>query len=337
MAMLTLGQDLGQAAEFAEMALTEAVADRAARAEALAVSAFVDVNTGHVDRAEARSTEALALFEQLGDGGGVARMLDARASVTWSRGRISEAADLYDRVARLYVGSGKLLLAGTPRACRAWTLVVMGRANQGLVEVDEALELERTLGQTEGEAFCLMVRAEALSALDRAGEARETANEALAVFRRLGAREWEATTLRVLGQAEEAAGNLEEAAAVLRQAVEASTIPFHHSMAAGRLASVLVAMGELESAEAYANRALAERSPAGGYEAHLVLAEIALLRGEAEAEARAAEALARADAGAYVESPARRRLDRLGWRAGEPRRTARGVGGSGGPSCSSTS
>jgi DNA-binding SARP family transcriptional activator/tetratricopeptide (TPR) repeat protein len=338
MAMLTLGQDLGHAAELAEMALTEAVADRAARAEALAVAAFIDVNTGHVDRAEARSTEALALFEQLGDGGGVARMLDARASVTWGRGRISEAADLYDRVARLYMGSGKLLLAGTPRAVRAWTLVVMGRAERGLIDVDEALDLERTLGQTEGEAFCLMVRSEALSALGRAGEARETANEALAVFRRLGARVWEATTLRVLGQAEEAAGNLEAAASVLRQGVEASIgMPFHHAMAAGRLASVLVAMGQLESAEEYANRALAERSPAGGYEAHLVLAEIALLRGEANAEAMAAEALARADAGAYVESPARRRLDRMGWRAGGPPRTARGVGSSGGPSCSPTS
>ena len=313
MAMLTLGQDLGQAAEFAEMALTEAVADRAARAEALAVAAFVDVNIGHVDRAEARSTEALALFEQLGDGGGVARMLDARASVTWARGRISEAADLYERVARLYMGSGKLLLAGTPRAVRAWTLVVMGRAGQGLIEVDEALELERTLGQTEGTAFCLMVRAEALSALDRAGEARETANEALALFRRLGARMWEATTLRVLGQAEQAAGNLEEAASVLREAVEASTgMPFHHAMAAGRLASVLVVMGELESAEAYATRALAERSPGGGYEAHLVLAEIALLRGEVDAEVMAAEALELAASAAYVDSPARRRLTERG-------------------------
>ena len=245
---------------------------------------------------------------------------------------------LYDRVARLYMGSGKLLLAGTPRAFRAWTLVVMGRADQGLIEVDEALELERTLGQTEGEALCLMVRAEALSALDRGREARDTANEALAVFRRLGAGEWEAATFRVLGQAEEAAGNLEEAAAVLRQGVEASIgMPFHCSMAASRLASVLVAMGELESAEEYANRALAERSPAGGYEAHLVLAEIALLRGEAKAEAMAAEALARADAGAYVESPARRRLDRMGWASRGPVGQPRGVGGGGGPSCSPTS
>jgi DNA-binding SARP family transcriptional activator len=319
MAMLSLAQDLDQAAEFADMALTEAGADLTARAEALAVAAFVDISTGHLDRADARSTEALALFEQLGDGGGVAQVLDARANVTWSRGQISEATDLYDRVARLYLASGKLLLAGTPRAFRAWTLVVMGRADQGLKEVDEALELERTLGQTEGEALCLMVRAEALSALERAEEARQTANEALAVFRRLGAREWEATTLRVLGQAEEAAGNLTEAASVLRWAVEASAgTPFHCSMAAGRLASVLVAMGEVESAEAMANRALVERSPAGGYEAHLVLAEIALLRGEPESEAMVAEALGRAEGGGYVESPARRRLERRGWRAGGP-------------------
>jgi class 3 adenylate cyclase len=164
-----------------------------------------------------------------------------------------------------------------------------------------------------------MVRADALSALARFEEARETANEALATFRRLGAREWEASTLRILGQVEHAAGNLNEAEAILGRAVEtASGMPHICSRAAGQLASVLVARGDLESAEAHAKRARAEGTPMAGYEAQLVLAEIALLRNEPGAESLVSEALARMDAGGYLESAARRRLERLGQRAGDP-------------------
>jgi class 3 adenylate cyclase len=321
-AMLTLGEDIGQAAEVVELALSEAGADQAARAEVLAIAAFVDANAGRLDRAEARSAEALSLFERLGDAGGAARVLDAQAAQMLFRGWLSEATHLYDRVARLYLDSGKLLLAGTPRAFRGWGLVWMGRADEGLVDIDEALELERTLGQTEGEALCLMLRAYALSARGRADEARETASEALDVFRRLGVREWEATALRILGQVEEAAGNLTEAEVILREAVERSAgMPFPYSLAAGRLASVLLAGGNLEAAEASARQAMAEGMPVGGYEARLVLAEVALARAEPEAEAMVAEALAQADAGGHVDSPARRRLERMGRRAGGPHST----------------
>ncbi|MGH8974400.1 MAG: AAA family ATPase, partial [Acidimicrobiia bacterium] len=323
-AMLTIGEDLDQAGELVEMAITEAGADPAARAEALAVAAFVDVSAARLDRAEARSTEAVALFERLGDAGGVAKVLDARAAQTIFRGKISEAVDIYDRVARRYLDSGKLLLAGTPRAMRGWSLVWMGRADRALVDIDDALELERTLSQTEGEAFCLMVRAEALSALDRIEEARRAGKEALATFRQLGIREWEATTLRILGQVEEAAGNLKAGEALLREAVDASAgMPYPYSMAASRLASILVANGDLDAAEEFAKRALAEGIPLGGHEAHLVLAELAVLRDEPDAQSTVAEALARADAGGWFQSATRRRLEQSGGRPSPSTTTAR--------------
>lgn len=314
-AMLTLGDDFARAEELVEMALTEAGSDAGARAEALTVAAFVDVNTGRLDRVDTRSTEALALFEQLGDSRGAARILDARAGQRLFQGRIPEAADMYDRAARLYLDSGSLLQAGTPRGYRGWCLALMGRADEGLADVEEALELERTLGQTEGEAICLLYRGDALGALGRLDEARDSITAALATFRRLGVREQAANAQWMLGKVEEAAGNLHEAEAITREALETCPdMPFVFSMAASRLAALLVARGDLDGAVAFAQRAASEGIPFARYEADLARAEVAVLRGEPDADVRVAEALALAEAGRCAFSPIRRRLQEMSQR-----------------------
>jgi len=318
-ATLTMGEDLAQAAEAATAALMEAGSDPATRAEALAVAAIVDVHTSRFDRAETRSAEALVLFEGLGDAGGLARVLDARAARAIIQGNLAEAAHLFDQAARLYLDAGKPLLAGTPRLLRGWALEFMGRWEEALEDIQEALELERTLGQSEGEAFCLQARGETLASLGRVAEAREDARTAVTSLREFGNRMWLAKSLQALGQVEEAAGNLEAAEAAMREAVEvAAGFPLSRSLAAARLASVLVARGDLDSAQEYAQRAVMEGVPLVCYEARLVLGQIAVLRGDPEAQDLVADALAQADAGGYVDSPARRWLEKAGLKAGPP-------------------
>jgi DNA-binding SARP family transcriptional activator/class 3 adenylate cyclase len=311
-ATLTSGSDAVQASDLVELALTQSTTDPAARAEALAVAAMMDASTSRLDRAEERAAEALTLFEQLGDVQGVASVLDAQATSMLLRGRVSEAAAMYDRVARLHRDGGSLLMAGTPRVMRGWALTLMGRADEGLSDAEEALELERTLGQTEGECICLYVRAEALAGLGRVEDARSSAEAALAIGRRIENAEYITGSLRALAIVHEATGQLDDAEAALLEALEvAKRTPLLASLAAGRLASVYMARGDTTNAETYAMRCLAEGAPFVQYDARLVLAELALARGEPDAEAEAAETVAVVEAGGCVARPAYARVKRL--------------------------
>jgi len=188
----------------------------------------------------------------------------------------------------------------------------MGRADEGLADVEEALELERTLGQTEGEAICLLYRGDALGALGRLDEARDSITSALATFRLLGVREQAANAQWMLGKVEEAAGNLHEAEAITREALDTCPdMPFVFSMATSRLAALLVARGDLDGAAAFAQRAASEGIPFARYEADLARAEVAVRRGEPDADVRVAKALALAEAGRCAFSPIRRRLQEM--------------------------
>jgi DNA-binding SARP family transcriptional activator/class 3 adenylate cyclase/predicted negative regulator of RcsB-dependent stress response len=310
-AELTPGlDDYVQAGELIEVALAEAAGDPAARAEALAVAAIIDVNRGDLHHAEARAAEALSLFERLGDLAGVASVLDIRSLVQFCHGDYAEVAELMDRAARLYRDSGRLLKVGSPRCACGWALALGARAEEGLREVDRALELERTLGQTEGEAYVLWVRSEVLAILGRVDDARADAEAARALGRAVGNRENVAYALRALGWAHAAAGDLDRAETALRQALEtAGDMPFVSSISGARLAAVLARRGDLDAAESYALQARRAEVALARYEADLVLAEVALERGDPDGPQVAAEALEQAAAGAYLVSPTAKRLE----------------------------
>lgn len=93
--------DLLRAAELAELALVEAGSDPAARAMALETAAVLDMNLDRATRAETRAADALALYEQIGDARGAARILDSRAMATFLDGKIDRGTELLERVANL--------------------------------------------------------------------------------------------------------------------------------------------------------------------------------------------------------------------------------------------
>jgi DNA-binding SARP family transcriptional activator len=304
-----------QALDLIEVALAEAAGGRVARAEALTAAAFFHANRNEIAEAETLAAEALAAFEEIGNPAGVASILDLRSLVRVFQGRLFEAADLYDRAARLYGDCGLLLRVGGVRLMRAWMLLLNDKAEEALRDADEALDLERALGQTEGEAWSLWVRGEVLVALGRREEARRDILAALEAGRELGLPELESAALRALAVLHEAAGDLEGAERALREAIEVaapSEMSLDEHVASGMLASVLVRRGNLDEAEEYA----ADLLKAGGlfeFDGRLVLAEVALERGDPNGEQMAAEALSLTDAGGYLLSRTRKRLEaRLG-------------------------
>jgi class 3 adenylate cyclase len=299
-----------EAADVIEVALAAAGDDLAARAQALVIAAFFDVNRYEPVRAEARAAEALSLFERLGDPAGVAAVLNVRALVLAFDGRLREFGEVSDRVGRLYRDSGRLLKVGSMRLWRGWTLALQDRVEEGLRDIEEALELERLLGQTEGEAAALWVRSDVLSLLGRVEEARTDAEESLRINRQVSNREEAAYALRTLAHVHETAGDLDRAEAAVRQALDtAGDMPLVSATCHARLASVLAAGGDLDGGEAYATRAVREEIFFSGHEGRIVLAEVALARRDPDAERIAAGALDLADAAGYLVSLSRRRIE----------------------------
>ncbi len=299
-------EDYAAAAGLVAAALAEAGGDPPARAEALAVGAIVDANTGRLRRAAARSDEALGLFEGMGDGPGVARVLDARATSLLVEGRLGEAVATFGRAAALFQESGQLLRLGTTQAMRAFTLVLAGRAAEALAQAEGVVELARMLGCAEGEGFALAMRGFALAALRRPAEASAQLEEALCLARRFGHREYTLATLLFLSIARQDCGELAEAEANLREASDlAERLPLFSPWVAARLASVLIARGALGAAEAL----LAGPLPGTlmDYEARLARAELAVARGDPDASRTTAEALALAEEAGHLLSAGRLR------------------------------
>jgi tetratricopeptide (TPR) repeat protein len=168
LAMLTLGaEDERRAAELVDLALTEAGSDPQVRAGALAVGAIVDLNVNQLDRSAERFDEALELFQRCGDARGVAGILDGRAMAAFLAGRIRESAEAFDRAAILYVDSGQLLPAVSPRASRVHALVKLARPDDALADGDAAVDLARALGHPDSVCYGLLQRSLAVAALGR--------------------------------------------------------------------------------------------------------------------------------------------------------------------------
>jgi tetratricopeptide (TPR) repeat protein len=304
-AILTMGaHDPARAAELAELALVEAGDDVRAQAVALETAAILDVNLGRAGRAAERADTALALFRGLGDGAGVARILDGRAMAAFLDGRITEAVGLFGRIAALFEDSGDLLRVVTPRSTRGHGLVFGAQPEAGLAETDAALQLATELATPEGRAYALWHRSEALSALGRPAEAEADARSALGIARSVGHRGWTATAWRALGVALQGQARLDDAASAFDESARLAgeTLTLFASWAAARSALVAIPLGRLDDAERSVERALAVGPPLGHFEARWAQVELAAARGSDDCAALAAAARQRACAGGHLAS-----------------------------------
>jgi DNA-binding SARP family transcriptional activator/tetratricopeptide (TPR) repeat protein len=293
LALLISGsEDYFQAGELAALAVTEAGADRGARARALAVGSMVAGNLHQLDRAHDLGMEALALFREVEDAEGIADMLELKALHTLGSGHLKEAGEELGQVRALFENSGKLLRIGQPRCLLGMCLVMEGRAEEALAETQQALGLSRALGHPEGIALAQATTSMVLVVLGRVDEAVEAAKSAVATARELSHTELTAISLLSRGLALEAANDLPAAEQAFLESLEAARkVPTFLSFAAARLCRLLVHRGELERAERYVSTALESASPFALFEGRLAQAELAAARGDPEAAAIAAEAL----------------------------------------------
>jgi DNA-binding SARP family transcriptional activator len=302
MARLASGsEDFVVAADLVDLALAEAAEDDRTRAEALTTGAIVAMNLNDLERAESRFEEALGLFQLLGDARGAADILDGRAMATWAAGRIREAAEAMDHVARLFADAGELLRVGFPRASRGTLLYWMARPEEGLADADEALELERSLGNVDGECYALCSRSGTLLGVMRAPEALSDATDALALARQLRHREWIAYAHWNVGQAKLELGDLSGAEAAFALGLEtAHNIPIFASENASGIAIALIRQGKVDAARHHVDRALAEGPPQSLYHGRLAAAEVAVAAKDPDAERVIEEAVSRAEQGGHL-------------------------------------
>jgi tetratricopeptide (TPR) repeat protein len=298
--------DLVRGAELAELALVEAGSDAAAQARALEVASVIDMNLDRTARSEQRAAEALLLFGELGDSHGAARILDARAMATFLDSDIRRGTELLDRAAHLFADSGDLMRLVTPRSTRGHGLVLLGRAADGLADADDALEVARTLGHPEGQAYALWHRGEALAVLGRSEQALAAGTEALAIAASIGHRGWTATSWRTIGLAEQSAGEYAAALhAYERSLAAAEHLDLFTCWAAARAALMHLQLGRTGPAAALVSRALVTGPALGRHEARWADAVLAVCRGEDRRRSVIEHAIAEAvRGGALVYLPA---------------------------------
>jgi DNA-binding SARP family transcriptional activator/tetratricopeptide (TPR) repeat protein len=287
--------------ELVELAIAEAGDDPAARGQALAAGAIIDLCLGQLDRARRRFHQARILLEQVGDTDGTARLLYWRGMASFVTGRLAEAACELDQLARSLVTPNEMLRLWNPRALRGHALVFMAEPAAGLVEIDKALARARATEQPTVHSSCLWHRSEALAALGRHAEALDDAHAALVIARRIEHVETTGAALRGLGVAWQAAGDLDRAEAAFRDSLHtAETVPLFAAWAAARLGLVLVGQGRLTEAEPFIDAALHHGAPLSRHEARWARAEHLHARRDDAGPAAAATALTAAREDGYL-------------------------------------
>ncbi len=276
--------------ELAALAIAEAGDQPAALGQALAAAAIIDLTEGSLGRARSRARRAARLLDQAGDRHAIDRLLYWQAMACFVGGSLHDAVIQLDRLARLPISCGEVLRLWNPRATRGHALALLGRADEGLAEIEEALAQARAARHPAIEAECLWRRAEALAVLERADEAIESASESGRIAGRIGHAEWAAAAQRGLGIACEAAGLADRAESAYHGSLEAAeSIPFFRAWAAGRLGALLARHGQPREAAPHVQTALTARIPLTSHEARWAHAELLASQGDVETSRQIAE------------------------------------------------
>jgi DNA-binding SARP family transcriptional activator/tetratricopeptide (TPR) repeat protein len=294
--------DAARGSELAALAIAEAGDQPAALGQALAAGAIIDLTGGNLARARHRARRAARLLEAAGDSRGSARLLYWRAMECFTGGRLRDAVTCLDHLAHLPVAPGEVLRLWSPRATRGHALAFLGRAADGLIEIEETLAGARAARHPAVEAECLWHRAEALAFLGQAAGAVDSATEAAGTAARIGHAEWTAAAHRGLGIACEAAGLPDRAESAYRRSLQAAEgIPLFRAWAAARLGALLARQGRPAEAAPHVQAALVGGTPLTRHEARWAHAELLAARGDDQAcRVTAAAALDQARSDGYL-------------------------------------
>jgi DNA-binding SARP family transcriptional activator len=294
--------DVARGSDLAALAIAEAGDQPAALGLPLAAGAIIDLAEGNMARARHRARRAARLLDQAGDSRGSACLLYWRAMECFIDGRLRDASGQLDRLAHLAVTPGEVLRLWSPRATRGHALAFLGRAADGLAEIEETLAWARGARHPAVEAECLWHRAEALAALGQGAEAIESATEAAGIAARIGHAEWTTAAHRGLGIACESTGMHDRAESAYRCSLQAAEgIPLFRAWAAARLGALLARQGRPGEAALHVQAALAGGTPLTRHEARWAHAELLASQGDSQAcAATAAAALDRARRDGYL-------------------------------------
>ena len=166
---------------------------------------------------------------------------------------------------------------------------------------DQALDLERTLGNLDGQCYALCSRSGTLLGLGRLPEALSDAVEARALAKQLQHREWIAYSNWNIGQAKLEGGDLAGAGDAFVLGMEAAhNMPIFASANASGLAITLTRRGDLDAARQQTEQAIAACTPQTIYQGRLAAAELAVAAQDPDAEVIIREAISTAEEGGHL-------------------------------------
>jgi transcriptional regulator with XRE-family HTH domain len=225
MSLLYVLNDITGAAKISKelISLVDAGGTRRARAAAYWNAAGVAEAQGDLAAAVTMSQRAVVLLGEEDDDRMLAR---ARTACAWfmlraDKGRAEEALGLLLQARSALEEVGSTTDLAYTRVETGQALLVLGRADEALVEAQAAIDAVGAQVQAES-ASAWLVHAAALAALDLKAQARSSAARAEACLRELPTTRWTALGFRELGQVHEVLGDATLAMAAYRTALDLS-------------------------------------------------------------------------------------------------------------------
>ena len=199
--------------------ISRAANDRSGTGRALDKLAALDRLTGDVARAEARFTEALAIFRSTGERMLEAYMLNGLGNLhSGSRGDYQRAAAHYREALAIFEELGDVTGMTTILNNLAVNLRLLGRYRETVSILTRSLEMSRAAGDLIGMSYLYGNLGRVLTMQGKLNEAVQALEQALALHERLQRNESIVLTLTNIGELYLLVGNYEQARAHFQRA-----------------------------------------------------------------------------------------------------------------------
>jgi predicted ATPase/DNA-binding XRE family transcriptional regulator len=189
------------------------------RAQGLRASGELAGRLADYDVANERAEDSLALYRELDDRHGIARVLALLAAIAWGQSRFDRAAELSSESLDHWRALGERWEIAYALSGLALAVGPLGDRTLALALYQEALTIWQAMGEREGTATTLLNIADLLRQDGLLERAQALLEEARLICRELGNVVREASVLHVMGSVARAAGDHDAAASRYRQAL----------------------------------------------------------------------------------------------------------------------